>query len=311
MIFRKPLFLIAPFLLFCILFAFAGNSFSDEPANCLICHSAMKGKVKSSSGKLIELNVDTDKFSSSVHGSLDCTVCHIRFSENPHSSPTVKVPQPVIELSSKVSSKYPVDPVAAAACLLCHGEIYDQVIGSVHGQNIIEKDDTDGALCLDCHGSPHYIKPANDPESAVSRQNHIETCAKCHENEGILQKYGLEENVIHSFRESFHGRKLHLGHLSAPVCSSCHNAHDIKSKDDPSSPVFGNNKLKTCGKCHEGANEKFIPAISHKPAGPIPHYSEIGLIILTLGVFIFVISHVLLEAFSDIRDSIFRKKEEE
>jgi hypothetical protein len=112
---------------------------------------------------------------------------------------------------------------------------------------------------------------------------------------------------MESFRESFHGRKLHLGHTKAPVCSSCHNSHDIKSKNDPSSPVFGDNKLQTCGKCHKGANEKFIPAITHRPPGPIPHYTEKGLIVLLLSVFAFIITHVLLEAFSDIRDAIFRK----
>ena len=67
----------------------------------------------------------------------------------------------------------------------------------------------------------------------------------------------------------------------------------------------------TCGKCHKGANEKFIPAITHKRPGPIPHYAEKGLMLLVIGVFAFIISHVLLEAMSDIRDSVFRKGREE
>jgi hypothetical protein len=235
----------------------------------------------------------------------------MKFTDNPHSSPSGAVPQDVLSLASKISTKYPVDPVAAAACSQCHPDVYQKVLASVHGQNIIEKHQTDGALCLDCHGSPHYIVPVADPASKVSRQHQVETCGECHGNQAIIKKYNMEENVMKSFEESFHGRKLVLGHTKVPVCSSCHGAHDIKSDTDPTSPVYGKNKLQTCGKCHKGANEKFIPAITHRPPGPIPHYAEKALIVLLLSVFAFIISHVLLEAFSDIRDAIFRKGRDE
>jgi hypothetical protein len=305
MSYKKYWIALAPFLL--LLFLSPRAVFSDESANCLACHSAMKGKVKAAGGALVELNVDTKRFQSSVHGSLACTDCHMRFSDNPHTSPSASVPEDILSLASKISAKYPVDPVAGAACLMCHSETYQKVLASVHGRNVVEKHQTDGALCLDCHGSPHYVVPVKDPKSTVSREQQVETCGRCHGNKKIIEKYKLEENVMESFRESFHGRKLHLGHTKVPVCASCHNAHDIKSKNDPSSPVFGNNKLQTCGKCHKGANEKFIPAISHHPPGPIPHYTEKALIVLLLSVFAFIIVHVLLEAFSDIRDAIFRK----
>ena len=101
----------------------------------------------------------------------------------------------------------------------------------------------------------------------MGRKHQVETCGKCHGDEKIIEKYKLEENVMESYRESFHGRKLFLGHTKAPTCSSCHGSHDILSKNDPKSPVFGKNKLVTCGKCHKGANEKFVPAITHKTAG--------------------------------------------
>ena len=44
-----------------------------------------------------------------------------------------------------------------------------------------------------------------------------------------------------------------------------------------------------------------------KPAGPIPHYAEKGLIVLLMSTIAFCVSHVVLEAFSDIRDVVFRK----
>lgn len=309
MSYRKVLVLFAPLLFLTLLLPRV--SFSQESANCLACHSAMKGKLKTAGGTLIDLNVDAEKFQSSVHGSLACTDCHMRFKDNPHTSPGAAVPAAVLSLSSRLSAKFPADSVAAAACSKCHAETYQKVLDSVHGKNITEKRQADGAFCLDCHGSPHYIVPAKDPESLISRENQVETCGKCHGDKKIIEKYNLQPNVMNSFKESFHGRKLHLGHTKVPVCSSCHNSHDIKSKDDPESPVFGKNKLATCGKCHKGANEKFIPAITHEPPGPIPHYAEKGLILLTMGVFGFIILHVILEALSDIRDAIFRKRRED
>ncbi len=307
---KRFLFIVAP-LLFLGLLLLPTQGLSQESANCLACHGAMKGRIKTASGALADLNVDAEKFQASKHGSLSCVDCHLKFSDNPHTTPGSAVPQAVISLSAKISSKFKVDPVAGAACITCHEDIYKMVLGSVHGKNIVEKNQSDGALCLDCHGSPHYMTAVKDENSPTGRKHQTETCGKCHGNKEMIEKYKLEENVMDSFTKSFHGRKLHLGHAKAPVCSSCHSYHDMRTKNDPVSPVFGKNKLETCGKCHKGANEKFVSAITHKLSGPIPHYGEKLLILLMIGVFAFIVIHVLLEAFSDIRDAIFRKKEEE
>jgi DnaJ-class molecular chaperone len=258
---------------------------------------------------MVELNVDSGRFNASVHGTFSCTECHVKFVDSPHGAASVSISASVLSLSSKMSSKFKSDPFAAAACGKCHADIFEKVLGSVHGKNIVVKKETDGAWCTDCHGSPHYITRVKDGKSPMSRKYQVETCGRCHGDEGIIEKYKLEENVMDSFAESFHGRKLHLGHTRAPVCTSCHDSHDIKSSNDPASPVFGKNKIETCGKCHKGANEKFVPAITHKKPGPIPHYGEKALILLTMGTFGFIIAHVLLEAFADIRDAVFRKKE--
>jgi hypothetical protein len=307
--YKKFFRLAAPLLLFSLLIP--AGAYSQDDSSCIVCHTAMEGRLKTASGNFIELNVDAEKFKESVHGSFSCTDCHMRFTSDPHTSPDAAVPPSIQSIANAVSEKYPIDSVAGAACSMCHDEVYQKVLNSMHGKNVVEKHQKDGALCLDCHGSPHYIVPSDNPESPISRENQVETCGKCHGDEKIIEKYKLQGNVMKSFKESFHGRKLHLGHTKAPVCSSCHNSHDIKSKDDPTSPVYGDNKLETCGKCHEGANKTFVPAITHQPPGPIPHYAEKALILLLLSVFAFIIIHVILEAFSDIRDAIFRKGRKE
>ncbi len=306
--FREKVFAIAAPLLFLFLM-FPPAGFSEDSADCVSCHYSMQGRIKAESGRFIELRVDAERYKASVHATLACRECHAGFGATAHASAGRSAPSHLLSLSAQLSPKFRSDAVAGAACITCHEEMYEKVLSSVHGKNIIEKKQSDGALCLDCHGSPHYITRVKDGNSPMSRKYQVETCLGCHADQGITDKYNLEGNVMESFKVSFHGRKLHLGHTRAPSCSSCHNGHDIKSKTDPESPVFGKNKLETCGKCHKGANEKFVQAITHKKPGPIPHYGEKFLILLTIGTFAFIVLHVLLEVFADIRDAIFRKKE--
>ena len=139
--------------------------------------------------------------------------------------------------------------------------------------------------------------------------NTVETCGKCHEEKFMSEKYGFSPLVMERYLESFHGRKLKLGHTGAPSCAKCHGSHGILSARDPKSPVNVANKKATCGqpKCHPGATDKFVAAITHKPLHPVAHFTEIALIILTVGTFMFIIIHVLLDIFADIRDRLFRK----
>jgi hypothetical protein len=176
------------------------------------------------------------------------------------------------------------------------------------------KKQQDGALCLDCHGSPHYIVSDKSAASMVNRRNIVETCGGCHEKEDIAKKYGMGTEIVEKYDESFHGKKYRLGHQGVPTCINCHGAHDIKKWDDPASPVSWGRRTVTCGRCHPGANRKFVAAITHKPVGkdnPIPFYAEKGLIVLTVATIAFVILHVFLEAYADIRDRVFRKEKED
>jgi hypothetical protein len=121
-------------------------------------------------------------------------------------------------------------------------------------------------------------------------------------------------HIIEKYDESFHGKKHKLGHAGVPTCVDCHGAHGIKKWDDPASPVSWEKRTVMCGKCHPGANKKFVASITHKPLGkdnPIPYFAEKGLIILTVSTIGFVILHVFLEAYADIRDRVFRKGKED
>lgn len=272
---------------------------ATDASTCLGCHGSMEGAVK----------VDQEKFSKSVHGVMnDCLMCHMMLRGAQHQGLAGGKPDKAVkELAVEISSKSKIDPIAQAACVNCHPDIYAAYKTSVHGQNVMIKKSSDGPVCTSCHGSPHYIMPKTSKESAVNHFNVVQTCGACHEEKMMSEKYGFSDHVMERYKESFHGRKLKVGHSGAPSCVSCHGSHDIKSAKDPSSPVVGANKIKTCSKCHPGATEKFVAAITHKALHPIARFSEIALIILMVSTFIFIIVHVLLDIYADIRDRLFRK----
>jgi len=283
-------------LLFTVVLTPTADAAADA-ATCLGCHGSMEGTV----------NVNQEKYAKSVHGSFDCITCHMSLKGAQHQGLSGKADKATLELAARISSKSKIDPIAQAACAQCHADIYELYKASVHGKNVIIKKSSDGPVCTSCHGSAHYIQPKSSKESTVNHFNVVQSCGKCHEEKHLAEKYRFSPLVMERYLESFHGRKLKVGHNGAPSCVSCHGSHDIKNVEDPSSPVAGANKIKTCSKCHPGATEKFVAAITHKPLHPIAHYAEIILIILTVSVFAFICIHVLLDIYADIRDRLFRK----
>ena len=283
-------------LLFTVILVPAAHAAADA-ATCLGCHGAMEGSV----------NVNQEKYSKSVHGSFDCVMCHMALKGDQHQGLSGKADKATLELAASLSSKSKIDPVAQAACVQCHGDIYQAYKASVHGQNVIVKKSSDGPVCTSCHGSPHYIQPKTSKDSAVNHFNVVQGCGKCHEEKELSEKYGFSALVMERYLESFHGRKLKVGHAGAPSCVSCHGSHGIVSVKNPASPVAGDNKKKTCAKCHAGATDKFVAAITHKPLHPIAHFTELALIVLTMSVFVFICVHVLLDIFADIRSRLFKK----
>lgn len=294
-----------------LVFLFAPVSYASE---CLICHGVMKGSIVNTKGARVDVHVEAAAFEGSVHGGFECTSCHVTFVEGTHRPPKAALDKDIAALVPYVSRKAAIDPVALAACDNCHPEIYRQFKGGVHGKNIFEKGQADAPLCLDCHGNPHYIVPAEAGGSPVSHSNVLATCGSCHADEKLAKKYGMAAHVIEKYKESFHGKKYILGHKKAPVCNDCHGAHRITAAGAPDSPVMGTALVKTCGRCHKGATAKFAAAPAHKYLGkenPIPYYGEKLLILLVFGVFGFTISHVLLESWAEIREHLHPKRKED
>jgi hypothetical protein len=64
-------------------------------------------------------------------------------------------------------------------------------------------------------------------------------------------------------RRTFHGKVTELGFTRVAACSDCHGAHAILPASNPASLVAKTHLVETCGKCHQGANEKFVAYDPH------------------------------------------------
>ncbi len=257
----------------------AGQSGEKEAPSCLTCHNQQittKGfggdtvKAKLAQEKLcLACHLDDpavrEKFSykksfiqsydQSVHGkalragkgaAAGCVDCH-----------TVHTIQGTEDKSASIAKKN-----IPSTCGKCHTEIARQYAASVHGL-AVAKGSNDAPVCTDCHGE-HTILKHNDPNAAVAFRNVAEQiCSKCHSSMTLTDKYGMQANRFKTFSDSYHGLALKGGSVTIANCGSCHGIHNIKASADTTSTVNKRNLVKTCGKCHPGANRNFTVGSVH------------------------------------------------
>ena len=167
-------------------------------------------------------------------------------------------------------------------CGSCHSlllnEWKDQ---SAHG--LAWQAEEEGPICVDCHSS-HQI---GDPTTYDARHASTQNCGGCH------------EEYLTTFRDSFHGKAVHLGMEGGATCADCHTPHKNLAADDPASSVHPDNRLATCGNCHENVTESFATFDPHNdPTNPDDNFAVyvvwIFMTSLLIGVFAFFGVHDLL-----------------
>ena len=232
---------------------------------CSPCHSDRMLYKHTPGGHTKYLWIDLEKFEASVHGKLDCAICHTSMDGGHHGA--AEIPDEFANLAKKRSA----DPAAILACFNCHEDVSRDWKDTVHGEAIFGEGITESADCADCHGY-HYIVPVHDKTSPVSIENQPYTCASCHSEVAIADRFGLARNVLKSYQGSFHGKKQEIGGMQTiAVCSSCHGVHDIYSSRDPRSLVNDRIVSATCAECHYGADYGFATAFTHNPKPAVWH----------------------------------------
>jgi hypothetical protein len=257
---RKAIFITIVFL------AAASSAMAMSTSDCLDCHSddTLSKVVR---GSEISLFVDEKVYGQSIHGDLDCTDCHEDLADvedehaeeleavqcsNCHDDAAEKMEAAghpadcydchgkhnILPPSDSRSSVY--DLNVPGTCCTCHSDqetpdVCAQYESGMHGMVLIRSGMIFSAVCNDCHGS-HDIRGADDPESKVARANINDTCAACHL--GVVTKY----------RSSVHGKLFADSPEDAPVCTSCHSAHDTERAMDD---TFLLTVVDRCSSCHE------------------------------------------------------------
>jgi hypothetical protein len=104
---------------------------------------------------------------------------------------------------------------------------------------------------------------------------------------------------MRTFRDTFHGKVSTLGFSRAATCADCHGSHGILPQKDPKSMVSDGRRAQTCGKCHQGASQKFSRYDPHadgssRARNPVLYYITMAMKLLLISVFAFFGLHTLM-----------------
>jgi hypothetical protein len=274
-------------LLISITSAHAGQAPAAEappaPTNddCAACHSDQSATRANGT----PVFVDMPTFAASKHGPLACVDCHTDLAtqtEWPHPEKLKPVAcatchgdvgetyDDSIHARARVRSGLNVAPTCAnchgahdvlgkddpksrvahmrvpETCGACHEGITERFNTGVHAQ-AMHKGNANAPSCATCH-TAHNIQRV-DTESA--RLGVLAECGTCH------------LSVVESYGRTFHGKVTQLGSATVAACADCHSAHEILPASHAASSISQANLPTTCGKCHTGANEKFVQYDPH------------------------------------------------
>lgn len=186
---------------------------ASEIQYCLSCHRGSLSMTMKN-GERLSVYVNGTSLKNSAHGTLLCTACHNEFSKSKHPFRRFQSLREYRLAGSKLCSK-------------CHPDAYTQYENSIH-YTLLKSGNKDAPHCTDCHGSAHSISRIKTDKTIG-----LTSCNKCHG----------EWNS--SYEASVHNKARLKGIKDAPVCSSCHNSHDIQSTKMSTQIKEG------CFKCHK------------------------------------------------------------
>jgi nitrate/TMAO reductase-like tetraheme cytochrome c subunit len=175
-------------------------------------------------------------------------------------------------------------------CGKCHEGIALKFNAGVHG-TVLARGNTGAPACQTCH-TAHAIQQS---ESTGWQLSVIGQCGTCHADR------------VTTFKDTFHGQVTSLGSRAVAGCADCHGPHEILPASDPRSPIAPANRVKTCGKCHEGANENFVKYDPHankhdRQRSPALFYVSKFMTVLLVGVFSFFGIHTTMWFAREIRE---------
>jgi predicted CXXCH cytochrome family protein len=186
-----------------------------------------------------------------------------------------------------------------ATCGKCHAGITADYENGVHGK-AIASGKMDAPVCSDCHTAHAILQPTE----AAFRMQSTPICGSCHK-----EKFS-------TYRDTFHSQLGSLGgYVETARCWDCHGAHEILPASDPRSPINKANLVKTCGRCHAGANASFVQYQPHanvhnRKLNPALYYIGLLMNLLLVSVLTFFLIHTILWLIRQRLEQVKRKSTE-
>ncbi len=168
-------------------------------------------------------------------------------------------------------------------CGKCHAKIDADYEHGIHGK-AVAAGDLKAPVCTDCHTAHAILQPTE----AAFRMQSTPICGSCHTDK------------FSTYRDTFHSQLGSLGgYVETARCWDCHEAHDVLPASDPASPINQKNLVKTCGRCHAGANVSFVQYQPHANArdrqlNPGLYFVRLFMNILLISVLTFFVIHTIL-----------------
>lgn len=259
----------------------------NVPRTCGQCHGTEGMAKKHGLPSVYPLYIDSiHGFALSKEGLLvaaNCQTCHGSHHILSHTDPK--------------SATYKVN--VPETCGKCHAGITTDYEQGVHGK-AIAAGKLGAPVCSDCHNAHAILQPTE----AVFRSQSTPICGNCH------------KEAFSTYRDTFHSQLGSLGgYVETARCWDCHGAHEILPASDPRSPINKANLVKTCGRCHTGANESFVQYQPHANAhnrklNPALYYIGLFMNLLLVSVLTFFVIHTILWLIRQRLEQVKRKSSE-
>ncbi len=269
---------------------------SPVGVSCNSCHQ-QELSVNLPDGDSLGIQIDSELFSASVHGELECNTCHMTFENYPHPDLKAENLRDYQSAQSEICESCHHDvysemddsghkivwgeaiictdchnahymttgQIAEApepiSCEMCHSETAGFYLDSVHG-GAVTKELNDLPYCTGCHTAHSF-------DTRPSRAESLALCISCHDDKALMEKYGISTTVVETYLQDFHGKTAVVESqqsgdpIESAICTDCHGVHDIQFTDSTNTLVKQDGST-ICQKCHPGTDTKFASAwLSH------------------------------------------------
>jgi hypothetical protein len=306
---------------------------ADE-SNCMLCHKNRGLSAVDESGHFRLFYINQELVDAGPHRRVKCEECHSDIDEIPHTSAEpvdctqeCHINEPsgqrrfshrsVAEVLAKsVHGKYDAEgnlkpyPEDYPGCKDCHDEPLYRPLSLIKGHAEAGVSERAVTRCKSCHDSGDFADDFFEHVTARMRKMRfpletVNVCAKCHADPGFRERHGMDD-VVRSYKETFHGKLLLLGSERTADCMDCHvvtgeSIHLIEARALATSAVHPNNLARTCAseQCHESASPRLAGFQTHvsydREKYPLQFWMLLFFKALLAGVMYFFLVLIFLE----------------